>query len=273
VTLPRSDDPLPANTIRFSEAFELFYRSTEGWEEIEARIADVSDLYDKAPPEAVENMADGRCHQDEVRLPFLGEGPITDRHKLAIARADAIHARETARAAAWNRWRDYLAAGYFDPRIRDPQTGEALCLNKAGWTCDPGWGPRAWVVEDFVCPGDPWQPGPDAKADGYLRPLFFFRDAFVAQLEKLTQPAEQKKRRGTKPKYDRERIQNIVFENMGYHGEFDVADPDWSSSAALERAVLDALSRDGKTPAESTVRKLIVEPLKNWRAKSAAEGR
>jgi hypothetical protein len=264
--LPRSDDPLPANTIRFSEAFELFYQSTEPrWQEIDARIVATSDRLNEAPPEPVELTADGR-------LPFLGTGTLTDRHRLAIAKAEAISAWVAAHSDAWTRWRAHLAAGDFDPRIRDPRTGEALCPDRAGWNCNPGLGPRGWVVEDFVCPDDPWQPGPMAAIDGFLRPLFFFRDVFEAQPKGLTQPAEQK-RRGKKPIYDRARIQEIVFEKMDYHGEFDAADPDWKCQADLERAVLAELGDKGIAPAESTIRELIAKPLKDWRTSRASQGR
>jgi hypothetical protein len=87
--LRRSDDTLPANTIRFSEAFELFYRTIEWWEEIEARVAEAIAKHKEDPSELVE-------------LPrLLGQGPITEHHRLAIIRSEAIAARETARADAW----------------------------------------------------------------------------------------------------------------------------------------------------------------------------
>ena len=95
--------------------------------------------------------------------------------------------------------------------------------------------------------------------------MFFFRDKFEAQLKKLTQPAEQKKP-GRKRQYDREHIAEFVFEKMEHHGEFQNTDPEWSSQSDLEKAVLDMLSHEGKAPAESTVRELIAEPLKDWRA-------
>jgi hypothetical protein len=56
---------------------------------------------------------------------------------------------------------------------------------------------------------------------------------------------------------------------MGYHGEFSLDDPEWKSQADLERAILDRFARSGKTPAESTVRALIREPLAQWRAQKA----
>ena len=242
MTLPRSNDPLPANTIRFSEAFEFFYQSTEPrWQEIDARIVATSDRLNEAPPEPVELTADGR-------LPFLGTGTLTHRHRLAIAKAEAIGTQKAAYAAAWVRWYGHLANGDFDPRVRD-RTGEALCLERAGWK-SPGWGPRGGVVEDFVSPDDPWQPGPsDAQIDGYLRPLFFFRDVFKRQLKKVTRRVEQR-RPGRKPQYDRARIREIVFEKMDHHGEFDPTDAEWRHQADLERAVSAELD---DAPAESTI--------------------
>jgi hypothetical protein len=266
MTLPRSDDPLSPSAIRFSEAFELFYRSIKPrWRELDARIVATSNQFNEAPPETDELIVAGY-------LPPLGLGTITDKHQLAIAKAEAFCARETARSDAWTRWRGHLAAGDFEPHVRDPQTGEALCLDRAGWNCSPGLGPRGGVVEDFVCPDDPWQPGPTAAMDGSLRPVFFFRDKFEAQLKKLTQPTKQK-RRGKPPIYDRPRIREIVFEKMEDNGEFLLADPEWRVEADLERAVLAELARDGIEPAESTVRDLIKEPLKEWRAKKASQGR
>ena len=76
---------------------------------------------------------------------------------------------------------------------------------------------------------------PHAAIDGFLRPLFFFRDLFEAQLKELTQQAEQK--RGTNP------------------------------------LMIARLAREGKTPGVSTVRELIAEPLKNWRISYPSRGR
>ena len=91
-------------------------------------------------------------------------------------------------------------------------------------------------------------------------------------MERLTWPAEQGKP-GRKPKYNRERIQALVFEKMNYHDEFDPVDPEWRFQADLERAVLAQLGEEGEAPAESTVRELIKEPLKKWRILRAARGR
>jgi hypothetical protein len=79
------------------------------------------------------------------------------------------------------RWRAELVAGRFEACIRDPRTGEFLPLDKRGWACGPGLGPRP-EIEDFVYPDDPWQPGPTTEIDGKLRPVFFVRDAFMAAL-------------------------------------------------------------------------------------------
>ena len=56
---------------------------------------------------------------------------------------------------------------------------------------------------------------------------------------------------------------------MDYHGEFSLDDPEWKSQTDLERAILDRFAQSGNTPAESTVRALIREPLAQWRAQKA----
>jgi hypothetical protein len=56
---------------------------------------------------------------------------------------------------------------------------------------------------------------------------------------------------------------------MDHHDEFSLDDPEWKSQADLERAILDKFVLSGKTPAESTVRDLIGEPLAQWGAQKA----
>jgi hypothetical protein len=262
MTLPRSDDPLPPNAIRFSEAFELFYRSIEGWQEIEARVADAIAKYNEDPSELME-------------LPrFLGQGAITERHRLAVARSEAIAAQETARADAWESWRSDLAGGRFEPCIRDPRTGDILHLDKRGWACDPGLGPGP-EIEDFVCHDDPRQPGPSTEIDGKLRPVFFNRDTFAAALSSQTKaaapenPKAAKAGRGPKPKYDPQYIYEIVFYLMDENGEISPDDPDWKTQGDLERAVADRLAKDGLYPSESRLRELVTPALEAWRSKKA----
>ncbi len=176
--LQRSNDPLPANTIRHSEAFERFRQSIEWWEEIEARVADTIAKYNEDPSELMElpsllGGASSNCGVPDPEPDKWPLVPITERHQLAIAKTEAIAARETAHAAAWERWRSEIAAGRFVPCQRDPVTGEVLYPDKREWGHDPGLG----QVDDYACSDD---------IRGKLRPVFFMRVAFEEQLSALT---------------------------------------------------------------------------------------
>ena len=75
-----------------------------------------------------------------------------------------------------------------------------------------------------------------------------------------------KQGRGPKPVYDREFVRKLVFDLMEEHGEFFAGDKDWRSKADLERAVQHKFQREFRSePATSTIRKLIAEPLEDWR--------
>jgi hypothetical protein len=79
-------------------------------------------------------------------------------------------------------------------------------------------------------------------------------------------------RRGRKPVYDRAFVRKLVFELMDYHGDFLAGDPNWQSKANLERAMQAKLEdKFGREPATSTIRKLIAEPLEDWRRRKAAD--
>jgi hypothetical protein len=129
-------------------------------------------------------------------------------------------------------------------------------------------GVAAGFDEDFVEPGDFFQPGPAAVTNGYLRPVFFKNEEFNGWIARSV-PGRDVHVRGRKPSFDRASIRKWVFDLMDYHDEFSLDDPEWKSQADLERAILDRFARFGKTPAESTVRALIREPLAQWRAQKA----
>ena len=75
-----------------------------------------------------------------------------------------------------------------------------------------------------------------------------------------------KQGRGPKPVYDREFVRKLVFDLMEEHGEFFAGDPDWGSQVDLEREMQAAFQEAlGVEPATSTIRKLIAEPLEDWR--------
>jgi hypothetical protein len=75
----------------------------------------------------------------------------------------AFNARDAARGAAEMKFRKALAAGELRALIRDPDNGALLELSRDGWerSSDDG-GFAAGFDEDFVEPGDFFQPGPPA---------------------------------------------------------------------------------------------------------------
>jgi hypothetical protein len=240
--LVRSDDPIPVGHIRLSQAFDLYYEAvTSNWQGLDAAINEPM----ASPPAA------GK------------DGEATNPLVLAS------NARDAARGAAEMKFRKALAAGELRALIRDPDNGALLELSRDGWErlSDDG-GFAAGFDEDFVEPGDFFQPGPSAVTNGYLRPVFFKDEEFNSWIARSV-PGRDVHDRGRKPFYDRTSIRKWVFDLMDHRDEFSLDDPEWKSQADLERAILDKLERSGKTPSESTVRALIREPLAQWRAQKA----
>ena len=62
----------------------------------------------------------------------------------------ALDALDTARVAAWARWRTALESGAFEPCIRDPDKDLILGLNKRGWSGPPGLGQRCSLSDFFA---------------------------------------------------------------------------------------------------------------------------
>jgi hypothetical protein len=239
-----SDDPIPQDHIKLSEAFNLYYQAvTPNWRELDAAIDAAN------PPEG------------QISTAALRE--------LDITRRAAFNARDTAYGKADVKFRAAITAGKLQPLIRDPATGELLKLSQNGWDREPNGLPGGFD-EDFVEPGDAFQPGPPAVIDGYLRPVFFNLQDFKNWLRIVSGADDvRSKPLGRKRSYDRARVRSLVFEKMDYHGEFAPEDDEWKSQADLERAISDELARSGITPVESTVRILIREPLVEWRARKA----
>jgi hypothetical protein len=233
--LARSDDPIPVGHIGLSEAFDLYYETvTPNWRELDAAI-------NAATP-----------------------ADFTDRSLIL-----AFNARDEARGAAEIKFRAALTAGELRAMIRDPANGDLLELSRNGWERpSDNAGFAAGFDEDFVEHGDPFQPGPTAVINGYLRPVFFKDEEFNSWIARSA-PGRDVHIRGRKPSYGRASIRKWVFDLMDHHGEFYPDDPDWKSQADLERAILDKFALSGKAPAESTVRVLIREPLAEWRAQKA----
>jgi hypothetical protein len=237
-----SDDPIPVGHIRLSQAFDLYYEAvTPNWQGLDAAINEPM-----ASP-----LAAGK------------DGEATNPLVLAF------NARDAARGAAEMKFRKALAAGELRAQIRDPDNGALLELSRGGWerSSDDG-GFAAGFDEDFVEPGDFFQPGPPAVTNGYLRPVLFKEEEFNSWIARSV-PGRDVHVRGRKPSYDRASIRKWVFDLMDNHGELSLDDPQWKSQADLERAILEKFSGRNQYPVESTVRDLIHEPLAQWRASKA----
>jgi hypothetical protein len=152
-----SDDPLPLNAIRLSEAFELYYRSTEP----DAAAVD-AELF--AATEDADNS--GWTTQTEKRW-----------HKAYGALMDSLSRSERS-------FRDRLTGGQPMAFVRDPQTGETLKLNHRRWGDSVNFG-NPGFNEDFVSPDHLMQPGPCTYLNGSLRPVFFEKNDFLAWLSAI----------------------------------------------------------------------------------------
>jgi hypothetical protein len=206
----------------------------------------------------------GRKHGDAA--------DFTDR-SLALA----FDARDQARGAAEIKFREALTAGELRAMIRDPDNGVLLELSRNDWERpSDNVGFAAGFDEDFVEPSDAFQPGPFAAIKGYLRPVFFHREEFNTWLAR-TIPGRgggvHRRPVGRKRRYDREFIRKSVFDLMDYHGDFSVDDPAWRSQADLEHAIAEKLANADKSPAESTLRYLIRNPLADWYAQKAEKAK
>jgi hypothetical protein len=236
----RADDPIPLDHIRLSEAFDLYYQTvTPNWRELDAAI--------------------------NTAMPVNAKDAPKHDHKALVL---AFNARDAARDTADMKFRAVLAAGKLQPMIRNPATGELLRLSRGGWEREAQHFPGGFD-EDFVEPGDAFQPGPPAVTDVYLRPVFFNEKNFENWLRIVSGGDGAHPRRGRKPLYNRARIRELVFEKMDHHGDLSPDDPEWKSQADLERAIADELAKSGLTPATSTLRDSIREPLAEWRARKA----
>jgi hypothetical protein len=237
-----SDDPIPEGHIRLSRAFDLYYEAvTPNWQGLDAAI------------------------DEPMASPAAAGKDVEATNPLVVA----FNARDAARGAAEMKFRKALAAGELRALIRDPDNGELLELSRDGWerSRDDG-GFAAGFDEDFVEPGDFFQPGPPAVTNGYLRPVFFKDEEFSSWVAR-TVPGRDVHVRGRKPSFDRASIRKWVFDLMDYHDEFSLDDPQWKAQADLERAILEKFSERNQYPAESTVRYLIRKPLAQWRASKA----
>ena len=163
----KSDDPLPRNAIRLSDAFERYYRATAP---------------DMSAVEAELNAAlPGPESQGMWRCDFNWLGCLTDAdyNKAAWERwYRAFVAMEESRSRAEKSFRNALATGRPDALVRDPVTGENVkLLNYPIWNEKANFG-VAGFTEDFVGPNELMQPGPNTIIGDAMRPVFFDLDDF-----------------------------------------------------------------------------------------------
>jgi len=173
---PKSDDPLPRNTIRLSDAFEQYYRATAP----DASAVE-AELNAALPPE-IPGM--WRCAPN-----WLGCLTGADYEKAAWERWYKAHvAMEESRSRAEKSFRDELASGRLIALVRDPTTGETLQLDYRRWNEKMNFG-VAGFTEDFVRPDDLSQRGPCTIVGGAMRPVFFDLGEFQSWL--LTLPGRR----------------------------------------------------------------------------------
>src|SRR5262249_10185529 len=202
-----SDDPILEGQIRFSKAFDLYYEAvTPNWQALDAAINEPM----ASPPAA---------------------GKDDEANPLVLA----FNARDAARGAAEMKFRKALAAGELRALIRDPDNGALLELSRDGWERSSEGAFAVGFDEDFVEPGDFFQPGPTTVINDYLRPVFFKDEDFSRWLARIrSDQGRYVQRSGRKRSYDRTSIRKWVFDLMDYHDEFSPDDPEWKSQADLE---------------------------------------
>jgi hypothetical protein len=72
------------------------------------------------------------------------------------------------------------------------------------------------------------------------------------------------KRRGGQPKPFWAEAKDHVFDRLDHHGLPSPDDPVWSNQAAVEKDLNTFLSKKGWSVAESTIRKYVVEFIREW---------
>jgi len=155
----KSREPIPAaGVIRLSVAFTQFYRTmVPRWEKLDAA--------------AEKELAGNRGAK-----PGQSKGRVMRLRDKTVKRAEL-------------KFREHLAAEILIAQMRDPDTGERVTVvNPEDWTARHNFGVPGFG-EDYVWPGDPVQPGPDAMIRGELQPVFFVQsdfDSFIGRIEAVT---------------------------------------------------------------------------------------
>jgi hypothetical protein len=199
----KSQDPLPLNTLRLSEAYELYYRVTR---------PDWKSIADKAEAELAAYQG----------------------YEMEDGSESAVNIYDASRLKAEIEFRNFISAGKVHALICHPVTSEHLEPGpREEWEanhsfCVPGF------HDDFVNPNDLFQPGPNAAIGERSLPLFFDRkefDAFLKTLKNDTAGAQEIKR-GAKPRFDWPDVENYGLQVMCENGAFR----DWDNDEASRKA-------------------------------------
>jgi len=239
----RSNNNIPPDTIRLSEVFDIFYRTTvhNGQVLVDEQIAKRDEYSANAMPAADERAVDAAT-------------------------------RDAERA-----FRCHLASGNPTAMIRDPATGDRLTLDRRGWADRENFGIPGFH-EDYVWSGDLMQPGPDAMIDWVLYPVFFDREKFDAFLQTLKSETDykagtQKVKRGAKPRYDWPDAEEYGLTVMRENGDFRPWDTDakWKAKADLINLMVLYMGKHGGEPALSSVKVHANAVYSRWQAEQAAK--
>jgi hypothetical protein len=245
----RSDDPLPRDAIRLSDAFELYCRAvTPEVIGIETELAVATEDCEK------HGGSEGR--QERLNQAF-----------------DALDA---SRKIAEKSFR--VAADRPTALIRDPKNHEILKLDHRSWDEKANFG-IVGFHEDFVDPDDLMQPGPHTYLNGALRPVFFEEHDFHEWLRSL-RPAKEvavpgdlddevgaiaaptipqsKSRAGRKRIFDWDAMEQTLSQLLAERGDPNDPSADWRSTAELAKIIITKFENDrnighGNGPGLNTV--------------------
>jgi hypothetical protein len=224
--LNKRQEPIPANAISLSAAFQKF---------IEHRFENLRELERKAE----KSLHSVGTHELDVE---------TDKWRpVDLPQTEALKEYDEALRHAELSFREWLNADGPAAYVLDPVTGEWRRIDKRGWTSNL---PRTLTLredssivsgppgnflpgfdEDFVSPNDMFSHGPsDAQFDGMLSKVFFDIREFETKLRgSATTP------RGAKPKFYWSAAKSEAKKLMDYHGAFSPDDPVWNCRRALRK--------------------------------------
>jgi hypothetical protein len=249
-----ADDPIPADAIRLTEAYQIVRRRYIDWDTL------------------VETRDWSERIEDSVNLKTIIDDRIRDE-------SDRTFALDLAERITERFFRSAMADERPQAKVMNPKYDKPRKLLKP-----EDWIPcglLAGITSDFVDPDDLYCPGPDSTIGNVRRPVFFIRAEFDAWLEASVGPAplpcaaNGKSRPGAKPSFDWPDIEQFVFKTLDHNGDFDHIDApdDWKSQNCLIKEVISYIERPGgkiNAPSDSTLKARIAPMVARWRSKPPA---